>query len=141
MVAMSPGGDTISMRQRGTDSNMASWCRQRRPASSEVDAAGVPTPATSSVDSRSHLANHQANASHDGITVSSAFLSLRTNALASHHAISRSRRHKRTFAEKIPAVRPGPCVSGISAMCLPQLPSSMTLAPIWIPMLGLVGTP
>jgi hypothetical protein len=61
------------------------------PAVSEFDAAGVPAPAASSVESCSHLANHQASASHNGITVSSAFLTPRTNALASEHAISRSR--------------------------------------------------
>jgi hypothetical protein len=60
------------------------------PALSEFDAAGVPAPAASSVESRSHLANHQASASHSGITVSSTFLTPRTNALVSEHAISQS---------------------------------------------------
>jgi hypothetical protein len=57
---------------------------------SEFDAAGVPAPAAPSVESCSHLANHQASASHNGITISSAFLTPRTNALAPEHAISRS---------------------------------------------------
>ena len=53
------------------------------PALSEFDATGVPAPAASSVESCSHLANHQASASHNGIT-------RRSNALASEHAVSRS---------------------------------------------------
>jgi len=58
------------------------------PSSSEFDATGVPAPAASSVESCSHLASHQASASHNGITVRNAFLTTRTNALASEHAIS-----------------------------------------------------
>ena len=59
------------------------------PTLSEFDAAGVPAPAASSVVSYFHRANHQASASHNGITLSSAFLTPRTNALASEYAISR----------------------------------------------------
>jgi hypothetical protein len=57
---------------------------------SEVDAAGVPAPAASAVESCSHLANHHTSAIHRGITVSSPFLTPRTNPLASEHAVSRS---------------------------------------------------
>jgi hypothetical protein len=60
------------------------------PALSEFDATGVPAPVASSVEGCSHLANHQASASHNGITFSSAFLTLRTNALATEHASPRS---------------------------------------------------
>jgi hypothetical protein len=60
------------------------------PALSEFDATGVPASAASLVESCSHLANHLASASYNGITVSSAFLTPHTNALASEHAISRS---------------------------------------------------
>ena len=60
------------------------------PALSEFDATGVPAPVASSVEGCSHLANHQASASHNGITFSSAFLTPRTNALATEHAIPRS---------------------------------------------------
>src|ERR1700740_3654635 len=60
------------------------------PAVSESAARGVPAPAASSVESCSHLANHQASASHNGITVRSAFLIPRAIALTSEHAISRS---------------------------------------------------
>ena len=79
------------MRERGTYSNLALWCSQQRPALSDFDAAGVPAPAVSSVERCSHLANHQASASHNGITVRSAFLTPRTNALRSEHTILRSR--------------------------------------------------
>jgi hypothetical protein len=58
------------------------------PALSEFDATGVPAPVASSVESCPHLANHQASASHNGITVRNAFLTTRTNALASEHAVS-----------------------------------------------------
>jgi hypothetical protein len=60
------------------------------PALSEFDATGVPAPVASSVESCSHLANHQASASHNGIMVSSAFLAPRTNAVTTEHAIPRS---------------------------------------------------
>src|SRR5437660_8918645 len=60
------------------------------PALSEFDATGVPAPVASSVESCSHLANHQASASHNGVTVNSAFLTPCTNALATEHAIPRS---------------------------------------------------
>jgi hypothetical protein len=59
------------------------------PALSEFDATGVPAPVASSVEGCSHLANHQASASHNGITFSSAFLDPRTNAVATEHAIPR----------------------------------------------------
>jgi hypothetical protein len=39
-----------------------------------------------------HLANHQMSAIHNGVTVSSAFLIPRANALTSEHTISRSAR-------------------------------------------------
>jgi hypothetical protein len=61
------------------------------PALSEFDAAGVPAPAASSVERCSHLANQQASASHNGIIVSSAFLTPRTNAPGIGTRISRSR--------------------------------------------------
>jgi len=54
------------------------------PALSEFDATGVPAPVASSVEGCSHLANHQASASHNGITVSSAFLAHRTKTLAEY---------------------------------------------------------
>jgi hypothetical protein len=46
-----------------------------------------------------HVANHQASASHNGITVSSAFLIPSAKALASEHAISRSRSSKARLRE------------------------------------------
>jgi hypothetical protein len=60
------------------------------PALSEFDATGVPAPAASSVESCSHLANHQASASHNGITVSSAFLLPAPMPWRPEHAGSRS---------------------------------------------------
>jgi hypothetical protein len=87
-VALSPGGekrDLIQIWLRGAVSGTFG------PALTAFDAAGVPAPAASSVESCSHLANHQASASHNGITVSSAFLTPRTNALVPEQAISRSR--------------------------------------------------
>lgn len=61
------------------------------PALSEFDTTGVPAPAASSVERCSHLANHQASTSHNGVTASSAFLIPRANALTSEHTIPRSR--------------------------------------------------
>jgi len=64
-VAISPGGD--SHRERYL---IQIWLRGAvggglGPALSEFDATGVPAPVASSVESCSHLANHQASASHD----------------------------------------------------------------------------
>jgi hypothetical protein len=80
------------LREKRPDSDLASWSRQGGfgPARSEFDATDVPAPVASSVESCSHLANHQASTSHDGITFSTAFLTPRTNALAMEHAIPRS---------------------------------------------------
>ena len=138
-MAISPGGD--SHRERDL---IQIWLRGAvgggfGPALSEFDATGVPAPVASSVESCSHLANHQASASHNGITVSSAFLAPRTNAVATEHAIPRSWSSQARLCAKIPAVRPCRCVSGISAMYLRYLPSYMTLAPESIFRRDLVG--
>ena len=89
-MAISPGGD--SHRERDL---IQIWLRGAvggglGPALSEFDATAVPAPVASSVESCSHLANHQASASHNGVTVNNAFLAPRTNALTTEHAIPRS---------------------------------------------------
>jgi len=86
---MSPGGVASEKEDR-----IQNWLRVAvrgggfGPALSEFDATGVPAPAAPSVESCSHLANHQMSASHNGIAVRRAFLTPRMNALASEHAIS-----------------------------------------------------
>jgi hypothetical protein len=62
-----------------------------------------------------HLANHQASASHHGITVSNAFQIPRANALTSEHAISRSRTSLARFYSKSSTALVG---IGIAAMSL-----------------------
>jgi hypothetical protein len=69
------------------------------------------------------LPNHQASASHEGITVSSAFLIPSAKALALEHAISRSRSPKARFRERNSKNSTSPRVSGMSTMWLPYLPA------------------
>jgi hypothetical protein len=89
-----------------------------------------------------HLANHQASASHNGITVNSAFLIPRANALASEQAISRSRSSQarlcpRNSNSSTSPVRIRDCRDPSSAFILMNILFDSRFSPIYV--FGLVG--